>query len=48
MPRKIVQIAATTSAIYALCEDGSMWMLIGGHLDWLRIVPIPQDEKGEE
>jgi hypothetical protein len=45
MPRKITQLAAVsagdaTGFLYALCDDGTVWMLSGG---WEKMESIPQD-----
>lgn len=45
MPRKIVQIAAANDGghnafLWALCNDGSLWVLDAG---WNRMEAIPQD-----
>lgn len=55
-PRKVIQIAThydSDSAIYvlyALCNDGSMWInydLLGGELAWKKIPAIPEPDEGE-
>lgn len=45
--RKIIQIAvavgATDSCIYALCDDGSLWVYTYGGGQWLFLPAIPQE-----
>jgi hypothetical protein len=47
-PRKIVGIAAATEAsggdaqVFALCDDGTTWMLVNG--TWHELPAIPQPE----
>jgi hypothetical protein len=40
--RKVVQIASHERYTVALCDDGTMWYLIGRV--WEQIEPIPQDK----
>lgn len=53
MSRKVIQIAATsygetgdgggmTPDLYALCDDGTIWNLVGSN--WSLVEPIPQME----
>jgi hypothetical protein len=48
--RKIAQIATfqdtpnTHPAIVGLCDDGSVWCLALGQVEWNREPDIPQDE----
>jgi hypothetical protein len=42
MTRKVIQIAASSSRLYVLCDDGEMFRF-GGQA-WLAIPPIPQGE----
>lgn len=52
-PRKIVQITAVPgadndeSSIYALCSDGTLWVLAHSG-QWHQLPPIPQDDLGDE
>ena len=46
--RKIVQIQASTipsgaSAVWALCDDGTLWGLSSANDVWVRLTAIPQD-----
>lgn len=46
MTRKIVQIAVTSAPnesdiLYALCEDGTLWSVQAGHMDWVEQLPPP-------
>jgi len=43
-PLRIPQNHSQTPRIYALCNDGSMWMF-AEDLGWRRMPDIPQDEK---
>jgi hypothetical protein len=40
--RKVVQIAAASAELYALCDDDTMWIL--GHPGWTQLPAIPQPE----
>jgi hypothetical protein len=44
--REVVQIAASGACVYALCDDGSMWVALGvaDAPDWTRLPPIPTAE----
>lgn len=42
--RKIIQIAAAQTYIYALCDDGSLWHWSDARYAWNKVNPIPQDE----
>jgi hypothetical protein len=42
MTRKVIQIAASSSRLYVLCDDGEMFRF-GGQA-WLAIPPIPQGD----
>jgi hypothetical protein len=56
--RKIIQIAVADEATIALCDDGSLWSLVGREFDsrtnsfsnihWHRMLPIPQDDDDED
>jgi hypothetical protein len=44
--RRIIQIASTENgAVYALCDDNTIWYCIGD--DWKQLVNIPQDKPHE-
>jgi hypothetical protein len=43
--RKIIQVATDSTAVIALCDDGSVWSLPeDGDGKWKRLPSIPQDE----
>lgn len=57
MSRKVIQIAtmpesfdprghgSVTAALYALCDDGTLWSLGDGSQwnDWMPVKPVPQE-----
>jgi hypothetical protein len=43
MTRKVVQIAANPDRLYALCDDGEVFRLIGDDT-WHHVTPIPQGD----
>lgn len=40
--RKVIQIAATVNALYALADDGTIWISCERHPAWQQACPIPQ------
>jgi hypothetical protein len=53
MKRKIIQICTSvindTEAVYALCDDGTVWCLTWSHpSQWDRMHDIPQEEDQPE
>ncbi len=42
--RKVVQLVVGQTHLYALCDDGTIWMRVVGPQthDWLQIVNVPQ------
>lgn len=59
MTRRIVQIATSAIpqfesahpscfAVYALCDDGSLWTQAMAEKEWLRLPDIPQDAPAED
>jgi hypothetical protein len=42
MARTVIQIAADPSYLYALCNDGEIFLLVN-HV-WQPMAPIPQDD----
>ena len=48
MPRKIIQVVTDNSdGLWALCDDGTLWMMVNSGKRWQRCVSIPQDDKPE-
>jgi hypothetical protein len=45
-PRTITQLCGAGDAMYALCNDGSVWQLLAGM--WLPEPGIPQQQVGGE
>jgi len=41
MARKVIQIALSNTNLYALCDDGKIYRMMGG--EWLLMVAVPQD-----
>lgn len=44
--RKVTQIAATVNALYALADDGTIWVSCERHPSWQQGCAIPQDRDG--
>jgi hypothetical protein len=47
MMRKVVQIASGDGGVVALCNDGTVWRVVGageGRLIWVQAPDIPQPE----
>lgn len=55
--RKVIQLAATghentsqtqsNMSLFALCNDGAMFVLDSGHREWHPVADIPQPAKSE-
>ena len=45
-PRRITQLVGSAEGVHALCDDGSVWHLIGGV--WAPEPSIPQRQVGGE
>lgn len=52
MTRKPVGMALDTTSmedqLYVVCDDGSVWMTYGGHLEqakWCELPPVPGSER---
>jgi hypothetical protein len=46
--REIINIAASKDAVYALCNDGTLWRVGHGYDEWLQVPSIPQDDEEED
>lgn len=41
--RKVIQISAVPNgSVYALCDDGTMWLLLDTSETWVEIPDVPQ------
>lgn len=41
------KLTETTNAIFALCQDGTLWLSVMGVHDWEQIDGVPQPERKE-
>jgi hypothetical protein len=45
-PRQVAQLCGSAEGLFALCNDGTIWQLLGGM--WLPEPPIPQRQLAED